>query len=66
MSNSNKNYNRRAGTPSLIVGLSLAVIAAVIALIVSSQTNRNQEQKPVAQISSQNSSAVSTVSRAES
>ena len=66
MSNSNKNYNRRAGTPSLIVGLSLAVIAAVIALIVSSQTNRNQEQKPVAQISSQNSSVVSTASRAES
>lgn len=66
MSSSNKNYNRRAGTPSLIVGLSLAVIAAVIALIVSSQTNRNQEQKPVAQTSSQDSSVVSTVSKAES
>lgn len=66
MSSSNKNYNRRAGTPSLIVGLSLAVIAAVIALIVSSQTNRNQEQKPVAQTSSQDSSVVSTVSKVES
>lgn len=62
MNSSNKNYNRRAGTPSLIVGLSLAVIAAVIALIVSSQTNRTQEQKPVAQTSSQDSSVISTVS----
>lgn len=65
MSSSNKNYNRRAGTPSLIVGLSLAVIAAVVALIVSSQTNRTQEQKPVAQTASQASSA-SAVSETES
>lgn len=67
MKSSNKVNNRRAGTPSLIVGLSLAVIAAVIALIVSSQTNRNQEQKPVAQISSQDSSvSSSTNSKTES
>lgn len=43
------NYsNRRAGTPSLIGGLSLALIAAVVALFVSYNSNKNNPQEPVA------------------
>lgn len=64
MNTSSKNYNRRAGTPSLIVGLSLAVIAAIVALIVSSQ-NKTPEQKPAAQNSSPQGVMSSTVEKEE-
>lgn len=64
MNTSSKNYNRRAGTPSLIVGLSLAVIAAIVALIVSAQNNKSQEQKPASQNSSPET-VVSNVSEKE-
>lgn len=63
MNTSSKNYNRRAGTPSLIVGLSLAVIAAIVALIVSAQ-NQSQGQKPASQNSSPQT-IVSDVSKEE-
>lgn len=65
MSKKRSTYNRRAGTPSLIAGLTLALIAAVVALFVSYNSSKGETQKPTANNNS-NSSPQTLISSSES
>ena len=67
MSRKRKSYNRRAGTPSLIAGLTLALIAAVAALFMSHNSSSSSGvNTPTADKNNSISSPQSVVSADES
>lgn len=66
LSKKTKNYNRRAGTPSLIAGLTLALIAAVVALFMSYNSSKGDKQTPTANNNSNNSSPQALISSSDS